>query len=281
MDGLNTRPLSLLPWRYLHILFTAVLCDALVLCVNRSHWWTSKDISVLLFDAKYNIIPITEAYELVQSLLASEPFVYVTRGSPTLVDVGNPLQCSIPVASKNLRINPVWKDEIHHHPMSWYQCPRTQTLIIHLSVTNYNWYHPPWKTSLHYQYQIVNVPKWENHPRMPHKSQPYTWTGRDPPCSSQKRVLTNHFATFHTIGVRLRLDHIGFSLIWEKHHLILHHSWSPWEVQWRLAPHSKYLPEKRHFWSQYFDSANLEYTAKSTSTSLWPTGLLDNMSSGV
>ena len=32
------RPLSLEPCRCLHILFTAVLCDALVLCVNRAHW---------------------------------------------------------------------------------------------------------------------------------------------------------------------------------------------------------------------------------------------------
>ena len=34
------------------------------------------------------------------------------------------------------------------------------------------------------------------------------------------------------------------------------------------------MPEKRHLWSQYFDFANLEYTAKSISTSLCPTGPL-------
>ena len=45
--------------------------------------------------------------------------------------------------------------------------------------------------------------------------------------------------------------------------------------------HVEYHPEQIHFWSQYFDFANLEYTAKSTSNSLWPTGPLENMSSGV
>ena len=38
-----------------------------------------------MFDAKYNIIPITEAYELDQSLLASEPFTSIPRGASTLV----------------------------------------------------------------------------------------------------------------------------------------------------------------------------------------------------
>ena len=37
--------------------------------------------------------------------------------------------------------------------------------------------------------------------------------------------------------MRLRLDHIGFSLIWEQHYVVLHHSWNSWEIQWRLAPH--------------------------------------------
>ena len=31
----NTRPLSFVPWRYRHILFTAVSCDTLALIVNR------------------------------------------------------------------------------------------------------------------------------------------------------------------------------------------------------------------------------------------------------
>ena len=60
-----------------------------------------------MFDAKYNIIPITEAYELDQSLLASELFASVTRYASTLVGAGNPLQCSITVASKNFQINKV------------------------------------------------------------------------------------------------------------------------------------------------------------------------------
>ena len=34
----NTRPLSLVPCRYRHILFTAFSCYTLVLCVNRAHW---------------------------------------------------------------------------------------------------------------------------------------------------------------------------------------------------------------------------------------------------
>ena len=72
-----------------------------------AHWLTSKDLSGLLFDAKYNITPITDAYELGQSLLSSEPFISVPRGASTLVGVGNPLQSSIPVASKTLRINTV------------------------------------------------------------------------------------------------------------------------------------------------------------------------------
>ena len=41
-----------------------------------------------MFDAKYNIIPITEAYELDQSLLASEPFTSVPRGASTLDNGG-------------------------------------------------------------------------------------------------------------------------------------------------------------------------------------------------
>ena len=110
LDGLNNRPLSFVPWRYLNILFTAVLCDTLVLFVNREHWWTAKDISGLVFDAKYNIIPITESYELGQFLLASEPFTSVPRGASTLVGVGNPLECYIPMDSKTLRINPVWQN---------------------------------------------------------------------------------------------------------------------------------------------------------------------------
>ena len=36
--GINTIPLSLVSWRYRNILFAAVLCDTLVLCVNRAHW---------------------------------------------------------------------------------------------------------------------------------------------------------------------------------------------------------------------------------------------------
>ena len=88
-------------------LLHAVSCYALVLCVNQENWLTAKDISSLVFDAKYNIIPITEAYEFGQSLLASEQFTSVPRGASTLVGVGKPLQSSIHVASKTLRINPV------------------------------------------------------------------------------------------------------------------------------------------------------------------------------
>ena len=50
------------------------------------------DISGLVFDAKYNIIHITDAYELGQYLLASEKFASVPRGASTLLGVGNPLQ---------------------------------------------------------------------------------------------------------------------------------------------------------------------------------------------
>ena len=49
MYGLKTRPVSLVPCRYLHILFASVSCDALVLFVNQAHWWTSNDISGLVF----------------------------------------------------------------------------------------------------------------------------------------------------------------------------------------------------------------------------------------
>ena len=110
LDGLNTIPLYLVPWRYRHILFTAVLCGALMLCVNWAHWWTAKDISGLVFDTRYNIILITEAYGLGKSLLASYPLASVPRVTSTMVGVVNPLQWSIPMASKTLRINPVWQN---------------------------------------------------------------------------------------------------------------------------------------------------------------------------
>ena len=60
-----------------------------------------------LFDDIYNIIPITEAYELVQSLLASEPLLYLPRVTSTLVGVVNPLQFYVPVTFKTLQINTV------------------------------------------------------------------------------------------------------------------------------------------------------------------------------
>ena len=94
-------------------------------------------------------------------------------------------------------------------------------------------------------------------------------TGMDPPYSSQNRAIKNHLANFYTIGVRLRLAHIGFSLIWEKSYCR------------RLAPYLEYIPEKSHLWSQYFDFANLEFTAKSTTITLCPTGPLENMSLGL
>ena len=49
--------------------------------------------------------------------------------------------------------------------MYWNHFLRTQTLILPLSVPNDNWDHPPWKNSLHYQYQIVNVPSLNIIPR--------------------------------------------------------------------------------------------------------------------
>ena len=49
------------------------------------------------------------------------------------------------------------------------------------------------------------------------------------------------------------------------------------EAQLKLSPHLEYLPEQSHLLNQYFDFANLEYTSKSTSTSLWPSGPLDNI----
>ena len=112
-----------------------------------------------------------------------------------------------------------------------------------------------------------------------HKSQSWTWTGMNPHFLPQNRDLTNHFANFHTRGVRLWLDHLGFSLTWKQHHLSIHYYWNPWGVQWRLSPHLEYLPEQRQFWSQYFDCAKLVYTEKSILISLWTTGPLDNMSS--
>ena len=72
----------------------------------------SKGNIYYYFYSRKNIIPITEAYELAQSLLASEPFSYVARYSSTLVGVFNLLQWSILVTSKNLWINPVWQNWI-------------------------------------------------------------------------------------------------------------------------------------------------------------------------
>ena len=59
------------------------------------------------------------------------------------------------MAFKNLWINPVWQTEIHHHPMSWYQFQRTQTLIIPLIVPNCNWGNLPWNTSSHFPPSIL------------------------------------------------------------------------------------------------------------------------------
>ena len=39
----------------------------------------------------------------------------------------------------------------------------------------------------------------------------------------QKTATPKKIATFHTLGVRLWLDHICFSLIWEQYHLLLYH----------------------------------------------------------
>ena len=50
---------------------------------------------------------MTEAYELIQYISDSEPFLSETRGAPNLVGVGNPLECSIPVASKTFQTNKV------------------------------------------------------------------------------------------------------------------------------------------------------------------------------
>ena len=41
------------------------LCNALVLCINWAHWLTAKDICGLMFYSRYNIISMTESYELV------------------------------------------------------------------------------------------------------------------------------------------------------------------------------------------------------------------------
>ena len=72
--GLNTMPLSFIRCRYQHILLTVIICDTLVLCVNYAHRITSNEISVLVFDVRYNIILMVEAYDLVQYLLDSGPF---------------------------------------------------------------------------------------------------------------------------------------------------------------------------------------------------------------
>ena len=109
-----------------------------------------------MFDARYNIIPIIESYDLVQYILASEPFSYVPIGSSNLVSVGNPLQLSIPVSSNTLRINTGWKNL---NPPSYNQCIRTHALNIPFSVPNCNWVHPIWNTSWYCWYHIVNVPK--------------------------------------------------------------------------------------------------------------------------
>ena len=55
--------------------------------------------------------------------------------------------------------------------MSWYQCLRNWTLTFPFNDTNFNWEHPTLKTSLRYQYYILNVPKTDNHPHIPRKSQ--------------------------------------------------------------------------------------------------------------
>ena len=115
----------------------------------------------------------------------------------------------------------------------------------------------------------MNVPKTKKHTYITHTPLSSTWTYGDPPLSPQNRDLTIFFTTFHFRCVRLWLEHIGFYLTWEQHRIVLHQYWNTWEVQLRLAPHLEYLPNKSHLWSQYFDSKNLEYTAKSTPTSLW------------
>ena len=99
--------LSLIPWRYKHIISNIVSCDALVLCIKHEHRWKEKDISGFVFGAIYNIITMTETYKLGRSLLASLSLSYVSISISTLVHIGNQLQCYISVASNTLGINQV------------------------------------------------------------------------------------------------------------------------------------------------------------------------------
>ena len=53
---------------------------------------TTKDTYGLVFDAIYNMIPITKYCDLGQSILAYVPFLYIPIGFSTLVIVDNSLQ---------------------------------------------------------------------------------------------------------------------------------------------------------------------------------------------
>ena len=139
------------------------------------------------------------------------------------------------------------KTEIHHHLVSWCKYLITQTPTLSFSVPNYRWVHTTWNNSRLSPYIIYNVTKIENHPCMSQISGPHTWTIRDLPFSPQNYDLTSHITTFHTRGVCLCLDHIGFSSIWEQNHIALHCSWNPWKFKWILFPILEYPPEKIHF----------------------------------
>ena len=86
-----------------------------------------------MFDTRYNSIPIKEAYGLVQSLLASEPFTSAPIGASALVGVVNPLQFSIPVDSKTLWINPVSNLPGNGFRGSWINKPERYSFLCYPS----------------------------------------------------------------------------------------------------------------------------------------------------
>ena len=60
-----------------------------------------------MFDYIYNIIPMTEEYELGQSILSLGILSHVSRYASTLLVVDKKIQRAIPVDPNTLRIHPV------------------------------------------------------------------------------------------------------------------------------------------------------------------------------
>ena len=148
-----------------------VSSDAFVLCVKHSHWWIAKEIYGLMFDSRYNIIPITDKYELGQSTYSWNHYLMfheVPQHWWVLATHYKATSLHFPRLLEPIKFD---NTEIHQHLMFWYQFLRNHKTTLFLSVTNYDSIQPSWNKWRLYLSWIFNVLKRGNCPIMPHISQ--------------------------------------------------------------------------------------------------------------